>query len=102
VTFRVRLTRRFTDEQPPGVRLPISRAEFYREEFLKHRDCLEHHREYYSENAIRDAEAALTRILGQLERLTAKSDADEVVARLLQQFDVLTNLSAWTDPTAVH
>jgi hypothetical protein len=102
VTIRVRLSRRLTDEQPPGMCLPISRTDFYREEFLKHRKCLEHHREYYSENAIKDAEAALARILGQLERLTEKADADEVVSRLLQQFDILTNLSAWTDPTQVH
>ena len=102
MSIRVRLSRVLTDQQPLGMCLPISRTDFYREEFLKHQQCLEHHREYHSENAIKDAEAALTRILGQLERLTSKDDADEIVSRLLQQFDILTKLSSWTDPTQVH
>ena len=51
-------------------------TDFYREEFLKHRECLARQREYYSERAITDADGAIARILNQLEQLCAKDDAD--------------------------
>ena len=77
-------------------------TDFYREEFLKHRRCLEQQREYYSDSAITSVEAALTRIISQLEHLSAKEDADQVVSRLLRKFNVVTGLSSWTDPKNVH
>ena len=40
-------------------------AEFFRAELQKHRDCLDRQREYYSEDAIEEAEVALTRIMEQ-------------------------------------
>ena len=64
------------------------RTDFYREEFVKHQECLERQREYYSERVITDVEAALSRIITQLEQLCAKDDADQVVSRLLRRFDV--------------
>ena len=82
----------------PGTSL----AEFYREEFLKHRRCLEQQREYFSDSAITSVEEALTRILSQLEHLSAKKNADEVVSKLLRKFNVVTGLSSWTDPKNVH
>jgi hypothetical protein len=42
------------------------------------------------------------KVMGQLDRLCTKADADEVVGRLLRQFDVATGLSAWTDPRQVN
>jgi exonuclease I len=77
-------------------------SDFYREEFLKHQQCLENQREYYSERAILDVEAALTRIIGQLDRLCAQEDADQVIGQLLRKIDVLTGLSAWSDPKNAH
>jgi hypothetical protein len=77
-------------------------TDFYREEFLKHRRCLEQQREYYSDSAITPVEAALTRILSQLENLSAKKNADQVVSSLLRKFNVVTGLSSWTDPKNVH
>ena len=77
-------------------------TDFYREEFLKHRRCLEQQREYYSDSAITSVEAALTRIISQLEHLSAKKDGDRVVSNLLRKFNVVTGLSGWTDPTNVH
>lgn len=77
-------------------------TDFYREEFLKHQRCLEHHREYYSERAITSVEAALTRILSQLDQLSAQKDADQVLSRLLRKFNVVTGLSGWTDPKNLH
>src|SRR5262245_18165653 len=77
-------------------------AEFYREEFRKHHQCLERQREYYSDVAITQAEEALTRILERLEQLCQRDDACEVVGQLLKQFDVVTKLSAWSDPEKLH
>ena len=79
-----------------------NRTDFYREEFLKHRRCLEQQREYYSDSAITSVEAALTRIISQLENLSAKKDGDQVVSGLLRKFNVVTGLSRWTDPKNVH
>ena len=80
----------------------VSRTEFYREEFVKHRRCLERQREYYSERAIANVEAALTEIIARLEQLSSSEDADLVVSRLLRKFDVVTGLSNWTDPATLH
>jgi hypothetical protein len=86
----------------PKARPGTNLTEFYREEFLKHRRCLEKQREYYSVSAITSVEAALTRIISQLEQLSTKKDADQVVSRLLRKFNVVTGLSGWTDPKNVH
>jgi len=77
-------------------------AEFYREEFIKHRRCLQEQRDYYSEGAITDVEAALTRIMSQLEQLCTKDNANQVVSSLLKKIDVVTGLSAWSDPRQSH
>ncbi|MBI2833420.1 MAG: hypothetical protein HYX76_03220 [Acidobacteria bacterium] len=76
--------------------------DFYREEFLKHQRCLEKQREFYSEHAIREVERALTRIISGLEQLCARENADQVVSQLLRKFDVVTGLSAWSDPKNTH
>ena len=77
-------------------------TDFYREEFLKHRRCLEEQREYYSHSAIESVEEALTRIISQLERLSTRENADQVVSSLLCKFNVVTRLSSWSDPKNVH
>jgi hypothetical protein len=77
-------------------------AEFYREEFRKHHQCLERQREYYSEIAISQAEDALARILQQIEQLCQRQDADQIVGELLRQFDLVTKLSAWTEPRQLN
>lgn len=89
-----------TEPRPSSAAL--STVKFYREEFLKHRRCLQQQREYYSEHAVSEVEAALTRILAKLETLCLQDDADQVVSDLLRRFDVVTGLSAWTDPKHVH
>ena len=89
-----------TDSRPISAQHPIT--EFYREEFLKHQQCLQQQRPYYSEGAITDVEAALKRIMGQLEQLCTKDNADQVVSSLLKKFDVVTGLSAWSDPRQTH
>ena len=81
------------------------RAEFYRQELLKHRDCLERQREYFSDRAIADAEEGLMRLSAQLDRLCANGDSNELVAHILRRFDSVTGLSAlqaMTEPGQVH
>ena len=72
------------------------------EEFLKHRRCLQQQRPYYSEGAITDVEKALTQIISQLEQLSTKDNAPQLVSQLLKKFDVVTGLSAWSDPKQLH
>lgn len=75
---------------------------FYREEFVRCQRCLDQQREYYSEGTISDVEAALTKVMSELDRLCTAADADQVVGRLLRQFDVVTGSSTWTDPRQVN
>ena len=77
-------------------------SEFYREEFLKHHRCLQEQREYYSVQAINSAEAALLKIIAEVDRLSEEANAGQVVAQLLREFDVVTGLSGWSDPCKVH
>lgn len=86
--------------RPISAQHPI--AEFYREEFARHHRCLQQQRPYYSESAITDVEAALTKIMGQLEQLSARDNAPQLVSSLLKKFDVVTGLSAWSDPRQTH
>ena len=84
---------------PPGV---STLTEFYREEFIKHHQCLQAQREYFSAQAIENAENALLKIIADLDRLSEQTNAELVVARLLKEFDVVTGLSGWSDPHKLH
>ena len=89
-----------TDSRPISAQHPVT--EFYREEFLKHHRCLQRQRPYYSESAITDVETALAHVLGQLEQLSTQDNAPQLVSSLLKKFDVVTGLSAWSDPKHSH
>jgi hypothetical protein len=92
---------RFASEMRP-ISAPSPITEFYKEEFLKHHRCLQQHRPYYSETAITDVEAALTKIISELEHLSSQEDAPQLVAALLKKFDIVTGLSAWSDSKHSH
>jgi hypothetical protein len=77
-------------------------TEFYREEFIKHHKCLQAQREYYSAQAIENVETALLKIIADLDTLSADTNAEQKVARLLREFDVVTGLSGWSDTHRVH
>ena len=79
-----------------------SHTDFYRAEFTRHRQCLAAMRENFSESAITDADAALARVLNELEQLCAKDDADQIIAGLLRKFNAVTGLSGWSDPKQLH
>jgi hypothetical protein len=92
-----------TDGRPLSARIPPPcLADLYREEFLKHQRCLRQQHEYYSKRVILDVEAALARILSNLDQLCAQQNGEQVVSRLLRKIDVLTGLSAWSDPKQSH
>jgi hypothetical protein len=99
---RNRISRFLTDSRPQCEPVLPSLSNFYREEFVKCQRCLDQQREFYSEHTISEVEKALTRVMGQLDRLCTHADADKVVSRLLQQFDTVTRLSAWSDPRQIH
>jgi hypothetical protein len=81
---------------------PVSVHDFYRAEFLRHRECLARQREYFSERAITDADQALANVLGRLEQICAQDDADQLINQLLRTFNAVTGLSGWSDPKQLH
>ena len=83
----------------PPVALP---SDFYRAEFIRHREILALQREYFSERAITDADAALAMVLGQLDQLCQQDDAEQLIGRLLRTFNAVTGLSNWSDPKQLH
>ena len=89
-----------TDSRPTSAQRPL--IEFYREEFVKHRRCLQEQRPYYSESAITDVEQALTRIIKELEHLSSQDNAPQLISALLKKFDIVTGLSAWSDSKQTH
>lgn len=91
-----------TESRPLSAHLSSAHVEFYREELIKHKRCLQIQREYYSKAAIASAEDALNRLLCELDRLCRQKDADLVLGHLLQQFDSVTGLSGWSDPRKVN
>jgi hypothetical protein len=94
------MSRHAIDRPGPSPSSPI--IEFYKEEFLKHHRCLQQQREFFSSQAIKNVESALTRIISQVDKLSTKEDANQVVAELLREIDVVTKLSAWSDPHKAH
>lgn len=84
---------------PPGVG---TLTDFYREEFIKHHKCLQAQREYFSAQAIDNAENALLKIIADLDRLSEQTNAEQVVSKLLKEFDVVTGLSGWSDPHQIN
>jgi hypothetical protein len=99
---RHRIARFLADSLPIWEPECPSKTTFYREEFVKCQQCLEEQREHYSERAVHDVEEALGKVLQQLDHLCAAGNADQVVSRLLRQFDLVTGASGWTDRRQVH
>ena len=92
----------FSRRSPVGRASSSARTQFYREELVKHWECLEQQREYYSEKAITDVEGALTRLIADVDELCARKNGDQLVSSLLRKIDGVTRLSAWSDPKKHH
>ena len=90
--------------QSPGSSYapPTLISDFYREEFLKHREFLLLQREAFSERTVQRADAALCRVLGQLDALCTCQHGVQVVDRLLRSFDVVTRVSASYNQASSH
>lgn len=95
------MARLVSPDRPSSVPVTLP-SDFYRQEFLRHRACLAAQREYFSEQAITDAENALARVLGQLDQLCAKDDAEQLMSKLLRKFNAVTGLSGWSDTKHLH
>ena len=78
------------------------RAEFYRQEILKHWRCLEQQREHYSEKAMTDVETAIQKLVHHVDRLCTQEQGEQLVGRLLRKIDGVTRLSAWSDRPPTH
>jgi hypothetical protein len=87
-----------TGQWPSSALHPGIVVDFYREELIRHQRCLRYQREYYSERAYTSAEQALVRLLANLDQVCRCKNADRLMVHLLEQFDVVTNLSAWSNP----
>jgi hypothetical protein len=87
---------------PSSATRSAPHIDFYREEILKHRRCLERQREYYSERAVTGVETALSRLLAHLDDLCRHQDADQLFSSLLRKIDVVTGLSAWSETKKVN
>ena len=80
----------------------VSVHDFYRSEFLRHRELLALQREYFSERAITDADEALMKVMGRLEEICGRDGGDQLITRILRQFNAVTGLSGWADPKQLH
>ena len=96
------MSRRLTASRPAREIASAGLTDFYREEFVKHRICLEQQREAYSDGTVAQVDAALARVMSRLETLCRRQDCNQVVSDLLKRFDVLTGLSNWSDPKTFH
>ena len=96
------MARIVTSGRLSSAHVSVPAADFYRQELMKHRECLARQREYFSELAISKADQALARVLNDLEQLCSCDNADQLLASLLRQFNAVTGLSAWSDPKQLH
>ena len=69
-------------------------SEFYREEFLRHRSRLETQRTFFAEDTFSEIEAALDKIIEEIERISQVENFDELASHLLHRIDVVTSLSS--------
>ena len=68
-------------------------SDFYREEFLRHKNRLEFQRAFFAEKTYEDIEAVLNRIIGEMDRICEVENFEELASHLLQRIDGVTNLS---------
>ena len=55
-----------------------------------------------SDQAIDRAESALLKLISEMDRLSETANADQLVAKLLREFDIVTGLSGWSEPSQVN
>ena len=68
-------------------------AEFYKEEFLRHRCRLEVQRPFFAEKTYEEIEGVLNRIIEEMDRICEVDNFEQVASHLLHRIDVVANLS---------
>lgn len=66
---------------------------FYREEFLKHKQRLETQKDFYSEKTFQELDAALDKIISEMENISKLDHFSELAGHLLAKIDFITHLS---------
>jgi hypothetical protein len=75
-------------------------SEFYREEFVRHKSRLETQKTFFPEQTYSEIEAALDRVIEEIDKISQVDNFDELASHLLHRIDVVTSLSASrVDPT---
>jgi hypothetical protein len=69
-------------------------ADFYKEEFMRHKCRLEFQRPFFAEKTYEEIEAVLNRIIDEMEKICEVENFEELASHLLHRIDVVTNLSA--------
>jgi hypothetical protein len=90
--FTLLLTQ-YAESKNPHPGLPV------RSRYPAERLCIDR---VLSRRISQSAEDALLKIIADLDRLSADANAEQKLTRLLHEFDVVTGLSAWSDPHQVH
>ena len=83
---------------PPFMELEIQKkkqiADFYKEEFLRHKYRLELQRPFFTEKTYDDIESVLNRIIDEMEKICDVENFQELASHLLHRIDIVTNLSS--------
>lgn len=66
---------------------------FYREEFLKHKHRLESQKDFYSEKTFQELDAALDKIIAEMDNISKLDHFSELAGHLLAKIDFITHLS---------
>lgn len=69
-------------------------SDFYREEFLRHKNRLEFQRPFFAERTYEEIEGVLNRIITEMDRICEVENFEELASHLLHRIDVVTNLSS--------
>ena len=69
-------------------------ADFYKEEFLRHKCRLECQRPFFQEKTYEEIESVLNRIIDEMEKICEVDNFEELASHLLHRIDVVTNLSS--------
>ena len=69
-------------------------ADFYKEEFQRHKCRLEIQRPFFAEKTYDEIESVLNKIIDEMERICEVENFEELASNLLHRIDVVTNLSS--------
>jgi len=69
-------------------------ADFYKEEFQRHKSRLEFQRAFFAEKTYDEIESVLNKIINEMEKICEVENFEELASHLLHRIDVVTNLSS--------